>query len=96
MLDKQDLSVEDQIASLQRWLVHEQRELRGFIRRVEPEASVDATKSMEALEAVRLGADGLVLKEAMAQDLLECLETSAPVGGESTRRQRLALSAAVK
>jgi len=50
----------------------------------------------QALEAVRLGADGLILKEAMAQDLLDCLE--AVGAGEQwidPAAARLALSAVV-
>ena len=43
----------------------------------------------QALEAVRLGDDGLILKEAMAQDLLDCLEAVGAGDSGSTRRQRV-------
>src|SRR5205085_1409291 len=36
--------------------------------------------SSQALEAVRLGVDGLVLKEAASEDLLRCLEAVAAGG----------------
>jgi signal transduction histidine kinase len=39
--------VADRIGSLQRWLVYEQRELRGFIRRLEPGAEPDRDKSVD-------------------------------------------------
>ena len=50
----------------------------------------------QALEAVRLGTDGLMLKEAMAQDLLDCLE-AVGAGGQwiDPAAARLALSAVV-
>jgi signal transduction histidine kinase len=58
--------VADQIASLQCWLRHEQRELRGFIRRLEPGARVDATESMDLASILRSLAERLQEQWAIA------------------------------
>jgi signal transduction histidine kinase len=67
--------IADQIASLQRWLVHEQRELRGFIRRLEPGATTDAAEGLD------LAADLGSLAERLQQQWSMEVEVSVAPSG---------------